>query len=65
MPPALAVTVTGDVAVTVPAVAVNVAVTEPAATVTEAGTVSAAGLLLVKVTGLPPVGAAAVSVTEP
>ena len=56
-PFAVAVIVTGVVAETLPAVAVNVAVLLPAATVTEAGTVSAV-LVSEMETDKPPVGAA-------
>ena len=56
-PFAVAVIVTGVVAETLPAVAVNVAVLLPAATVTEAGTVSAVLVSEIE-TDKPPVGAA-------
>ena len=48
---------------TVPVEMLNVALTAPAATVTEAGTVKIAGALLVSVTTVPPLSAAADSVT--
>ena len=47
------------------AVTVNEALEEPAAIVTGVCTVATAGLLLVKATFAPPVGAAAASVTLP
>jgi hypothetical protein len=61
-PPAEAVNVTAWEVETDEAVAENVALVAPAATATEAGTVTAA-LSLARVTVVPPVGAAALSVT--
>jgi hypothetical protein len=61
--PLVAVMVTEVEAETANVVTVNVAVVLPDATVTEAGTVAAAGLLLDKVTVIPPVGADAANVT--
>lgn len=62
-PPAVAVMVAVCVVLTAVAVALNDALTDPAGTVTDAGTLSAV-LLLARLTAMPPVGAAAVSVTE-
>src|SRR5512137_1228009 len=63
-PPALAVRVTEVAAATEVVATVKVAVVAPARTVTEAGTVADA-LLEERLTAVPPVGAAAVSVTVP
>jgi hypothetical protein len=63
-PPLEAVSTTGVVVVTVPAVAVKVAVVAPCATVTEAGT-EAAAFELERVTRMPPAGAGAAIVTVP
>lgn len=64
VPPVLAVIV--DVPVRkVLEVTVNVPCVAPAATVTEDGTVATLVLLLLKLTAVPPVGAATVSVTVP
>ena len=63
-PRANAVIVTVVLAVTVPAWTLNGAAVAPAATRTDAGTDAAAGLELESETVMPPVGAAAVSVTE-
>src|SRR5207253_2334010 len=60
--PSVAVIVTGVEAPTARWVTVKVLVVSPAATVTLAGTVAADVALLVRVTTVPPVGAAAVSV---
>ena len=60
--PALAVNVTVVAVLTAEAVAVKFALVAPAATVTVAGTDTAA-LLLPKLTAIPPLGAAAFSVT--
>ena len=62
-PPALAVIVAAVVVLTAEAVAVNAAVVAPAGTVTEPGTVTAELLLASDIVN-PPLGAAAVSVTE-
>lgn len=62
-PPAVAVMVAVCVVLTALAVAVNDALTEPAGTVVDAGTLTEV-LLLARVTANPPLGAAAVSVTE-
>ena len=61
--PAVAEIVTVVVAATALVLTLKVAVVEPAATVTLAGTVAAAALLLDRVTLVPPLGAAFVSVT--
>jgi hypothetical protein len=58
------VTVTGVDAVTALVVTVNVALVAPAATATLVGT-AAAEALLERLTTAPPLGAAAVRVTEP
>jgi hypothetical protein len=63
--PALAVIVTGVDAVTALVVTVKPALVAPWATETLAGTLAVAGLELDSVTGKPPTGAAAVSVTVP
>ena len=63
-PPALAVIVTGVDAVTALVAIAKVALVAPCATVTLAGTVAAL-LSLLRVTGNPPAGAGAVSVTVP
>ena len=60
--PAVAEIVAVPLAVTAPAVAVNAALVKPAATVTDAGTVTL-GWLLVRATGNPLLGAAAVRLT--
>ena len=57
--------VTVVAAATAPVVTVNVAVVEPAATVTPGGTLATVGLLLDRVTCVPPVGAGALRVTVP
>ena len=57
--------VTGVKAATAEVVIVKFALVEPTGTVTEAGTVAAAVLLLVRLTGIPPTGAGPVSVTVP
>ena len=57
--------VTGVDVVTALVLTVNVALLAPAATVTLAGTVAVGVLLLVRVTGAPPVGAGPLSVTVP
>src|SRR5437588_776990 len=62
-PPALADRLTIVLDATVTVLTVNVAVVRPAATVTEAGKLATAGLALVKVTSVPPAGAAAEIVT--
>ena len=62
-PEVTAVIVVAAVEATPSDVTVNVVLVEPAGTVTVAGTVAAVGTELVKVTGDPPVGAAAESVT--
>lgn len=63
--PALAVSLTTWAVVTALCVIVNVAVSEPAGTVTVAGTFASAGLALVRVTTMPPVGAGPFSITDP
>ena len=64
-PPALAVIVTGVDAVTALVVTVKPAFVAPWATETLPGTLAVAGFELDSVTGKPPTGAAAVSVTVP
>jgi hypothetical protein len=59
------VRVTGVELVTDTVPTANVAVEAPAATVTLAGTLTTPGLLFVRVTTAPPVGAAPVNVTAP
>ena len=63
--PRVAVMVTGVEVVTARVVTVKVAVVAVAGTVTVAGTVATEGVLLVRVTMVPPVGAAALKVTVP
>jgi hypothetical protein len=65
VPPYEAATVTVAEEVTLLVAAVNAALVAPAATVTLVGTVTRAGLLLVRETSAPPLGAGALRVTRP